>query len=54
MSDAGNSDNVTTADLSSFKYKSSLLRSPVAAAANALLRNAKIVVPLKYLIFLGH
>ena len=41
---------------SSFKYKSSLFRNPIAVAANAnasivahaLLRNVKIVVPLKY------
>ena len=53
MTDAGNPDNVTTADPPSFKYKSSLSGSRVAAGADdndhALLRNAKIVVPLKYL-----
>ena len=50
----GNSkDNVTTADSSSFKYKSSLLGSPVDAGdgdnAHALRSYAKIVVPLRYL-----
>ena len=38
--------DVSTADSSSFKYKSSLLRTPKATGA---LENAKIVVPLKYL-----
>ena len=45
MADAGNPDNVTTADSSSFKYKSSLLGAP---NATGVLENAKIVVPLKY------
>ena len=42
----GNLANVTTRDSSSFKYKSNLLGSP---NATGVLRNAKIVVPLKYL-----
>ena len=46
MTDAGNPDNVTAVDSSSFKYKSSLLGAPNATGA---LENAKIVVPLKYL-----
>ena len=41
--------NKISDDSSSFKYKSSLLGNPVAADGNAVLRNAKIVVPLKYL-----
>ena len=46
----GNPAAVTTDDSSSFKYKSSLLGHP---SASGVLRNAKIVVPLKD-IFLGH
>ena len=45
----GNPANVTTDDSSSFKYKSSLLGNPIASDGNGALRNAKIVVPLKYL-----
>ena len=41
--------NVTTADSSSFKYKSSILGDLVADGANGALKDAKIVVPLKYL-----
>ena len=41
--------NKISDDSSSFKYKSSLLGNPVAADGNGVLRNAKIVVPLKYL-----
>ena len=52
MSDARNPDNITIVDSSSFKYKSSLLGSLVAAGADAnahaFLRNAKIVVLLNY------
>ena len=52
MTDAGNPDNFTTDDSSYFKYKSSLLGNP---NADGVLRNANIVVPLKYLFnFLGH
>ena len=42
----GNFTNVTTADSSSFKYKSSLLGNP---ATTEVLENSEIVVPLKYL-----
>ena len=57
MTDAGNLANVTTDDSPSFKYKFSILRNTDAFTANAnagilahaLLRNAKIIVPLKYL-----
>ena len=66
MTNAGNHNNVTTADLSSFKYNSSLLKdlnsgnvaansNPNVADAHRLLTNTKISVPLKYLSnFLGH
>ena len=60
MANAGNPDNVVTANSSSFKYKSSLLErlnsrgvaanaNPDIANAHRLFTNAKIVVPLKYL-----
>ena len=55
MTDAGNPADVTVVDSSSFKYKSNLLENPVNAGtgaganAHALLRDAKIAVPLKYL-----
>ena len=41
--------DVTTADSSSFKYKSSILGDSVADGANGALKDTKIVVPLKYL-----
>ena len=44
----GNPADVTADDSTSFKYNSSLLGNPAAAGANALLSDAKIVVPLKY------
>ena len=62
----GNLANVTTADSSSFKYKSNLLKglnsrdvaanaNPNIAGAHSLFTNAKIFVLLKYLsTFLGH
>ena len=46
MTDAGNPENVTTDDSSSFKYKSSLLGNP---NATGVLRNTEIVFPRKYL-----
>ena len=53
MNNDGNIIDVTTNNSPSFKYKLSLLEIPVAAGAgnnaHALLSNAKIVVPLKYL-----
>ena len=59
MINAGNPDNVVTANSSSFKYKSNLLglssrdvaanTNPDIANAHRLFTNAKIVVPLKYL-----
>ena len=43
-----NPANVTTTDLSSFKYKSSFFK-PLTAADNGIFKNIKITVPLKYL-----
>ena len=40
--------DVTTADLSSFKYKSRFFKT-LDAADNVVFKNAKIVVPLRYL-----
>ena len=45
----GNIADVTTADSSYFKYKSSILGDLVAAGANGVLKNAETVVPLKCL-----
>ena len=44
--DNGNPENVTTAESTSFEYKSSILGNP---AAYGVLKNLKIVVPLRYL-----
>ena len=44
----GNPANVTTADSSSFKYKSSLFKPPI-ATHNGVFKDVKIAVPLKYL-----
>ena len=44
----GNIADVTTADSSSFKCKSSILGNLLAVDANGVLTNAKIVPPLKY------
>ena len=41
--------DVTTADSSSFKYKSNILGNLAADVANGKLENAKLAVPLKYL-----
>ena len=41
-----NPADVTTNDSTSFKYKSSILGNP---AADGVLKNVKIVVPLRYL-----
>ena len=46
MTNAGNPDNVTTSDSSSFNYKSSFFENPAAAGE---LNDVKIAVPLKYL-----
>ena len=42
----GNPANVTTADSSSFKYRSSFFKS-LTAADNGVFKNVKIAVPLK-------
>ena len=44
----GNPANVTTADSSSFKYKSSLFKPPI-ATHNGVFKDVKIAFPLKYL-----
>ena len=44
----GNPANVTTANSSSFKYKSSFFK-PLRAADNGVFKDVKIAVPLKYL-----
>ena len=45
----GNPANVTTADSSSFKYKSSLKKESTAVNNNWVFENVKIAVPLKFL-----
>ena len=40
---------VTTADSSSFKYKSIFIREPAAVGGNRVFKNVKITIPLKYL-----
>ena len=49
VSNAGNPDNVTTDNSSSFKYKSGLSKESVADGANTVFKNEKIGIPLKYL-----
>ena len=44
----GNPANVTTADLTSFKYKSSFIEESIVATANRVFKNVKILVQLKY------
>ena len=44
----GNPANVTTADSSSFKYKSSLKKESTAVNNNWVFENVKIAVPLKF------
>ena len=48
----GNPANVTTADSTSFKYKSSFFK-PLTAADNGVFENVKVAVPLKYLSNIG-
>ena len=48
----GNPANVTTADSTSFKYKSSFFK-PLTTADNGVFENVKIAVPLKYLSNIG-
>ena len=49
MTDAGNPDNVTTDDSSSFKYKLSLLGKSTVDGAHGKSKDVKIVVQIKYL-----
>ena len=49
IKNAGNPLNVASSNSSSFKYKASLLRKATDYHNNRSLKNAKIVVPLKYL-----
>ena len=50
INNAGNPDNVSINNSLWFKYKSSTLEKPAAAAANnGVLKKLKIAVPLKYL-----
>ena len=45
----GNPANVTTADSTSFKYKSSSIKESTAVNNNRVFEDVKIAVPLKYL-----
>ena len=45
----GNPANVTTADSSSFKYKSIIIGESTAVNNNRVFKDVKIAVPLKYL-----
>ena len=47
VTNAGNPDNVSTANSTSFKYKSSFFE-PLGTADNGIFKNVKIAVPLKY------
>ena len=49
VTDVGNPDNVSTNNSLSFKCKSSVLGEPTAVGGNRVLKNVKIVIPLKYL-----
>ena len=49
MDNNGNPDNVNTLNSTPFKYKSSILGSPAAVGGNEVLRNAKMIILLKYL-----
>ena len=49
VTNAGNPDNVSVDNSSSFKYKSSLIQDSSASAGNRVFKNIKIAVPLKYL-----
>ena len=48
VADAGNPDNVSTTNSTSFKYKSSFFK-PISATDNRVFKDANITVPLKYL-----
>ena len=49
VTNAGNSDNVSTAISISFKYKSSFIKESTAVNNNRVFKNVKIAVSLKYL-----
>ena len=49
LTNAGNPDNVSTANSTSFKYKSSFIRESTAVDGNGVFKNVKIAAPLKYL-----
>ena len=49
VTNAGNPDNVTTTNATSFKYKSNNFEESVAVGNNRVFKNVKIAVPLKYL-----
>ena len=48
VTNAGNPDNVSTTNSTSFKYKSSFFK-PISATDNRVFKDANITVPLKYL-----
>ena len=47
VTEAGNPDDVSTNNSSSFKYKSRFFK-PLDASDNGVFKNVKIVVPIKY------
>ena len=49
ITNAGNPDNVSTANSTSFKYKSSFIGESTAVGGNRVFKDVKIAVPLKYL-----
>ena len=49
ITNSGNPDNVSTANSTSFKYKSSFIGESIAADDDRLFKNVKTAVPLKYL-----
>ena len=48
-----NPSKITTADSTSFKYKSSFIGESIAAAGNRVFKNIKIAVSLKYWVIFG-
>ena len=48
LRDTGNLDNISTANLTSFKYKSSFFK-PLTPDDNGISKDVKIAIPLKYL-----
>ena len=49
VSNDENPNNVSTANLTSFKYKLSFIGESTAVDGNRVFKNVKIAVPLKYL-----